>query len=97
MNIQKKPKYLDVNKIPEELKGTGFVKDFIKHKEIQLTLREKSLLFLHLSLPCLNRCSCWSKRKQMIRLYNRGTFTTIKNLNIVNLLKRLNKVSMITY
>ena len=55
------------------------------------------MLFLHISMPCLGRICCWQKKKHLVRLYNRGMDKTIKSLNILNLVKKLNKVTMITY
>ena len=89
-------KYLDIRQIPADLEGTGFEDDVTRHKQIQMSTWDKLMLFLYISLPCLQKCGCWSKRKHYVRLYKRGMDRSIKNMNVLNLIKRLNKVTMLT-
>ena len=46
-------KYLDIRQIPADLEGTGFEDDVTRHKQIELSTWDKSMLFLYISLPCL--------------------------------------------
>ena len=88
---------MDLKWMPDELKHTGFEKDIENHVNIHVTNCEKVLIFLHVYIPCLVKCSPWSKSKQMVRLYKRGMIQTSKHLNIMSLVQRLNKITMLIY
>ena len=83
-------KYLDRNRIPAELQNSDFSKDIMKHKHISFGGCEKLLLFLHYYIPILSKLGCWRQNKYMVRLYKRGIEKTSRNLNILNIVKRLN-------
>ena len=89
-------KYLEPENVPNELEYLNFKNRFNKHYSTQLTCWEEFLLFFHIRCPCLLRCSRWRKKKEYVRLYNRGKQKITQNLNILNILKQLNQVLLLT-
>lgn len=91
-----KLRYVDNSKIPPDLKKNGFEDYTIDNYFIHLSTLEKFLILPHIYIPGLNRISCWKKRYEMTRLYERGKRKLEQDMNIFRVINRLNYIMMLT-
>ena len=83
-------RYLDSEKLPESLKGTSFEKDMSNNHFIKMSILDQFLILPHFYIPFFNRISCWKKRKEMTRVFDKGQKNLQWDMNIFRVVSRLN-------
>ena len=61
-----------------------------KHHHIQISDWDKMLLYIHYTLPCIMKISCWKNKERVTRLFKKGTEKAYKQLNVFRILRKLN-------
>jgi hypothetical protein len=82
-----KSRFLDLSKMPADLKKMGFLNKIRRHHQIRFSNCEKVLLFFHIYVPCLRYAKCWQKGEKFLRLYRRGITKISAELNILNVFR----------